>query len=501
MATTDFYSPQRQNFRGILVIFLMDLLKSIRQNVYALLPLLSSNVRNNYLHLVILGFIILLIFQLLYSYKNYLNFKFHIKDGRFFLRHGVFKFTDTDIPFDRIQNININQNLIQQMLNVVGFEIETAGQGSAEIKIKALSREDALALKQILLQNKTVEQETETDISEKANLSSTKIPSEKVFKLDLGRLLKVGLSANYLKGFGLVFVFIMTLFQYVEDIFSNIFNINVSDAYVDKVNTGLGFFVAIFVLIILASFLVTVINTLIRYFQLKITKIKNDFEVEYGLFKRVNQVIKKSKTQVFELETNPIRDIFKIKSVFISQASSEVLNDKKKIGLVGLSKDEVEILFKSLFDLDYRQDFIISQSSIKLMFRLVSSYVLICSAIGVAMFYWIGKIIVTIIPLLIVFLLVFVALKKVKKSYVGVNENLVFIHSGSIHTNKKYIATHKIQSVALKRNVFQQRNQHADLIIYTASGSERINYLKLDDALKIINFLNYKVESSDLGWI
>lgn len=479
----------------------MDLVKRIRQNVYALLPLLSSNVRNNYLHLVILGFVLLIIFQLLYSYKSYLNFKFHIKEGRFFLRHGVFKFTETDIPFDRIQNININQNLIQQMLNVVGFEIETAGQGSAEIKIKALSREDAAALKQILLENKAEEVETESDVSEQKKLSSAKVSSEKVFKLDPGRLLKVGLSANYLKGFGLVFVFIMTLFQYVEDIFSNFFNINVSDAYADKVNPGLGFFTALFVLIILASFLVTVVNTIIRYFELKITKIKNDFEVEYGLFKRVNQVIKKSKTQVFELETNPLKDMFKIKSVFISQASSEELNDKKKVGLVGLSIDEVEILFKSLFDLDYNQDFIISRSSMKLMFRLVSSYLLICTAIGIGMFYWMGKIVVVIIPLLIAVLLVFVAFKKVKKSYVGVNENLVFIHSGSIHTNKKYIATHKVQSLALKRNVFQQRNQHADLIVYTASGSERINYLKLDDALKIINFLNYKVESSDLGWI
>ena len=151
---TDFYTPQRQNFRGILVIFLMDLVKRIRQNIFAFLPLLSSNIRENYLNYILLGFGLLLLLQLLYSYKNYLNFKFYIQDQRFFLRHGVFKFTDIDIPFDRIQNININQNLIQQMLNVVGFEIETAGQGTAEIKIKALSHEDAKTLKEILLDDR-----------------------------------------------------------------------------------------------------------------------------------------------------------------------------------------------------------------------------------------------------------------------------------------------------------------------------------------------------------
>jgi putative membrane protein len=478
----------------------MDLVKRIRQNVYALLPLLSSNIRNNYLHFVILGFVLLLLLQLLYSYKSYLNFKFHIEGNRFFLRSGVFKFTDTDIPFDRIQNININQNLIQQMMNVVGFEIETAGQGSAEIKIKALSREDAVALKQMLLKNKT-DQLAENEYEGDSTISLNDTAPEKVFKLDIGRLLKVGLSANYLKGFGLVFVFIMTLFQYVEDIISNFYDVDVSDAYADRVDTSFGFFVALLVLIIAASFLVTVVSTIIRYFELKITKLKKDFEVEYGLFKRINQVIKKSKTQVFELETNPIKDLFKIKSVFISQASSEELNDKKKIGLVGLQENEVDILFRSLFDLEYKQKFIVSKSSMRLMFRLVSVYLIICFAAGFGLFFWLDNIYIISFPALLAGFLVFVAYKKVRKSYVGINENLILIHSGSIHTNKKYIATHKIQSLALKRNVFQQRNQHADLIIYTASGSERINYLKLEEALKIVNYLNYKVESSRLSWI
>jgi putative membrane protein len=55
--------------------------------------------------------------------------------------------------------------------------------------------------------------------------------------------------------------------------------------------------------------------------------------------------------------------------------------------------------------------------------------------------------------------------------------------------------------VALKRNWYQQRNEHADLIIYTASGSERVNYLKLEEALDIVNYLNFKVENSRLSWI
>jgi len=498
LTTTDFNIPQRQNFRGILVIFLMDLVKRIRQNVYAFLPLLSSNIRNNYLDYVIIGFVALLLLQLLYSYKSYLNFKFHIEGQRFFLRQGVFKFTDTDIPFDRIQNININQNLIQQLLNVVGFEIETAGQGSAEIKIKALSRDDASALKQILLENKAQSVAFEDDETEETPTPQT---STVLFRLNLGRLLKVGLSANYLKGFGLVFVFIMTLFQYIEDIFSNFFEVDLEEAYFSNFSATFGVILFFIVLIIIASFLVTVISTIVRYFELKITQVGHDFEVEYGLFKRINQVIKKSKTQVFEIEQNPIKDLFNIKNVYISQASSQELTDKKKIGLAGVTDNEIEILFHSLFNLSYPQKFESFYSSMRYMFRLMIRYVLLSVAIGLGLLLWQGFAVSLLVFVVIIALFSFISYKTVKKSHIGLNENVIEIHSGSIHTNKKYISTHKIQSVAVKRNWYQQRNQHADLVIYTASGSERVNYLKLEEALNIVNYLSYKVESSVLSWI
>ncbi|MBS3738187.1 PH domain-containing protein [Mesohalobacter halotolerans] len=496
--TTDFSTPQRQNFRGILVIFLMDLAKRIKQNIYAFLPLLSSNIRENYWQFIVIGLVLLLILQLLYSYKSYLNFKFHIENDRFFLRHGVFKFTDVDIAFDRIQNININQNLIQQMLNVVGFEIETAGQGKAEITIKALSREDAVELKRILLKHKA--DQVKGDEKTKS-ASSQSVKPETLFHLNLKRLLKVGISSNYLKGLGLVFAFFATLYQYIEDILSNFYDVDVDETYLNQIPETVGYVAGFIIFIITAAFLVTIATSVIKYFELKITKSNNEFEVDYGLFKRVNQVIKKNKTQVFEIEQNPIKDFFGIKNIFISQASSEELNKKKKIGIVGVTDDEIKIMFQSLFNLPFDQNFVVVKSSKRLMIRLMLRYSILSIGIGLGLFFWQNLVVSIIVFSILTAIFSYVAFKTVKKSHVGVNESLMKINSGSIHTNMKYIGTHKIQSLALKRNWFQQHNQHADLIIYTASGSERVSYLKYNEALKMINYLNYKVESSQLSWI
>ena len=495
---TDFTLPMRQDFRGILVIFMMDLFKNVKRNGYVFLPLLSSEVRENYLHYILLGLAFLLLLQLLYSYKSYLNFKFYIQGDRFFLRQGVFNFTDTEIPFDRIQNININQNVIHQFLNVVGVDIETAGQNTAEIQIKALSREVAIELKKILLKNGA--EIMDEDEAPDPKIASTH-KSTPLFKLNFGELLKVGLSSNYVKGFGLVLLFIMTIFRFLEDIILNIYDIELNDDHIIQLYETVGYLFVFFVFILTATFIVTIGRTVFKYFDLKVTKIENDYEVEYGLLKRFNQVIKKSKTQVFEIEENPIKNVFKIKNVFISQASSQELQQKKKIGIVGISDENIGVLFKSLFDLTYPQQFIYSKSSKRLMFRLMIKYVVLSAVIGLTLFAWKGGDLTLLFPVLLLTFFIFLVHKTIQKSHVGVNEDVIEIHSGAIHTNKKYIATHKVQSIKIKRNWFQLRNQHADLIIYTASGSERINYLKYDEVAELVNYLTYKIESSELDWI
>jgi putative membrane protein len=89
----------------------------------------------------------------------------------------------------------------------------------------------------------------------------------------------------------------------------------------------------------------------------------------------------------------------------------------------------------------------------------------------------------------------------VKKSSIGINPTFINLRDGSIETNHSFIEIYKLQSVRLKRNVFQQYNGHADLILETASGSLVIEYLRIEEARKILNYLIFKVESTDKDWI
>ncbi|MGM0636652.1 MAG: PH domain-containing protein, partial [Bacteroidota bacterium] len=89
----------------------------------------------------------------------------------------------------------------------------------------------------------------------------------------------------------------------------------------------------------------------------------------------------------------------------------------------------------------------------------------------------------------------------VKKSYLSINEDLIKVGGGTINTTSEFLAIHKIQSVSLRSTIFQRLNNHADLVLYTASGSVKVEYLPYVEAKRAFNMILYKIESSNKNWI
>ncbi len=507
MEKIDFSIPRLQSFNGIFLIFFTDLAKRVRQNIYILaIPFFQNNLFKNYGTFIYIGLALLVLLQFVFSYLSYKKFKFSIQEDAFHLDHGVIKLSHVEIPFERIQNINLQQNILQQILNIVGFEIETAGEGTAEIKIKALDKDFANQLKAKLIEEKNKVKEDnrnkqETDFkADKVQANAT--DSALLFQLDFMTLVKVGVSSNLFKGVGLLLAFFAYLYNFVMDFVTQFFDLNLEEDFKNRIPETLTFATILIIGVLIAGFLITVLSTVLKYFDLKIVKNQQNYEVEYGLFKKVNKVIKKTKTQIFEIRSNPIKNLFKIKSVYVSQASSHQVTEKQKIGLVGLSNEHLNMLFESLYQLEFKElTYEVTRSQNRLFFRYFYKNMFVIIGLSIAAYFTIFNW-VSIAGIIILFLsLSWLAFLKVKKSSVGINPNLISIRKGSIDTKFKLIEIHKLQSVSLGRNMFQQYNGHADLILETASGTITVEYLKLHKALQLVNYLTYKVESTNKGWI
>lgn len=496
------------------LIFFADLIERVKQNIYLLaLPFLSENVRE-YIFYFYLGLIALVVLQFFYTYALFRKYTFYISDEAFHLHKGLFKRREIEIPFDRIQNINLQQNFLHQLLSVVGLDIETAGESKAEVQIKALSHEDAEELKRLLLlgkQEKLDERDSEDEAIEQEiernQLNGSLQHKENVvFKLSFIELLKVGLSSNILKGLSLVFAFM----AYVLNTFSDFYEESYEAFLTEQIATSNHYFTGQLLFIFLAGFaliaigfLVTAIFTIIKYYNLKVVQLDQDYEVEYGLFNRFKKVLKSSKVQTLEFRTNPIRKLFGFENAFVSQASAEEISDKNKIGLVGLPPDYTRLFFEILFaGQNLNQQSFIRLKCQLFRFRVDLTRLFFAIFILFSLFIWYQfSVYLLIILLLLSILLAVFSYLRVKKSYVSFSDNMLKIGSGIIGTKTTYLEIYKIQSIKVSQSFFQKKRNLSSLTIYTASGSLKIKYLDAQQVQKLTNFLMFKVESSTEKWI
>jgi len=137
------------------------------------------------------------------SLISYFTFYFRLEETELVMRSGFFNKTFRTIPFDRIQTISFTQNIIHRIFNVVQLDLDTAGSAGSELAIKALSHQEAQAIKSFILDRKQLlpEQGDEIDYSEKWEDPLHPIISEKprktLLQLSITDLLKIGVSQNH----------------------------------------------------------------------------------------------------------------------------------------------------------------------------------------------------------------------------------------------------------------------------------------------------------------
>ena len=105
------------------------------------------------------------------------------------------------------------------------------------------------------------------------------------------------------------------------------------------------------------------------------------------------------------------------------------------------------------------------------------------------------------VNILLLPILVFLTELKFKKRTFLFSDTLLQINYGTIETHQTFLPLYKIQHVSLKQTIFQERKNVADVVFQTASGKLKIPCLKVSEALKMVNFALYKIETSQQSWM
>lgn len=497
MEITDFSKPIRQSSKGIIVIFAFNTFKFFKRFfvifiAFGLSFLRRKSIGNVTPTMILVGFVVVLIAIFIIAVLKYLNFKFHLSKDDFHLSTGIINKDNTIIPKSKIQNVYIKQNFLQQLINVVSVKIETAGDKKSEIEISALDKPTALLLKKELFTKEKMENDP-TERVEERNV---------FFKASPKRLILEGLSQNHLKSFAIIASFIFGLFyefkEYLKELrlkerVEDFVKLD-EDTLVNVVITNM----LIILVVVLFSFLFSVVKTFIINFNLEVVEQEKTVEINKGLFNKVSLSLNPSRIQNLVITTNRIKRYFGLHTLSVKQA---MVNQKqqKNFNIVALEKEQLNHLLNRLLenyseegDIAKPRPYFMRISALEMLF-----FIVLINSIPLFLFgseiLWINVILIPLASLYVYF--------AYKKAYYRISDKFVTIGSGVIDTTTNILEIHKIQGVKLNQTIFQKRQNIASLVISTASKSVTIPYIKKTKALSIYDFLLYKVESQDKDWM
>ncbi|MDQ8053680.1 MAG: PH domain-containing protein [Pedobacter sp.] len=494
----DFSKPQRQSAIGI-IIMAAD---TTRHFIKALMvPIVVAIIKldKEFLSYFSIGILVLFSIVSLYAYLSYRRFTFYLdaQKQEFVINKGVFNLTQLVVQLDKIQQVNINQNLLQKIIGIYGLKVDTAGAEGHEVSIRAIPQGLAISLRSHLLNR--------TPIQDAVPVSA--LPEETtILKVSVSTLFKTGLTSNYGRSIGLLLAFIYPLYHTTKELLQA-FKMDKGqvESLVESAFSlfSIGILMLVVLLIIIA---INIISTLVKFFDFQISKHQHALLLSAGLLAKKNTLLSPHKVQVTAYRQNYFQKKMNLLNMKLKQADSGHAHREQELQSANLEipgcnaqeRDEIitMILGKipsdtALFLPNWR--FL----NLPILFRVllpVAIFLLVGNKLPVVMAYW---------PLAVCYSLfaVFMIYISYRRHALSVNEEFIIKKSGIWDVGHEIILPHKIQAITVFQYPWHKSVDVGHVNLHTAAGIIHFKYGNYTEIKKLANYWLYQVESSGEEWM
>jgi putative membrane protein len=485
------------------IFYLGRIFEAIAKNaVQSLAPLVAFLVafEGNLATRVFLGLAAFFTITIISSVVRYWFFRYRITNDSVLIRDGVFKKTQLDIKFDRIQAINTQQNVIYRYFDLVTVKFDTAGSAKQEGSLPAVRSELADSLKDRIRRVRPVaangEEATETE-------ATAVRPILSLTKMDMVR---IGLSSNR----ALIFLVLLgpVMEQMEQRIGQAIEGTNIEAAIEGarmSLLAGFGLAVAVVTVFLLFLVIASVIGAILRYHNFTLVADDDVLRSTGGLLTRHEHAINLAKIQTLEARQNPMLRLFRRFRLRAKQASSGRPGRGKHFIIPLCTPDELQGLDREIFRDEFPDVEMRPRSAVfrPISVRYVRSRVLLAGVLPallytgpfVAMTGLAGLLALLWIPLCT--LGVWIMYRK--RGYF-LSEHGLVLRRGFIGYRTNAFLHRKVQRISITQTLLQERKGLATIRFYLASGSLKLPYIEHDMARKLRDYILYRVESSRLAW-
>lgn len=379
------------------------------------------------------------------------------------------------------------------------MEIETAGSAKSEATIKAISQTWALALKARLLEASSGEVAINMASTQEGITTTSPRP---FINISLGSLAKVGITSNYMESFTLLLAFIYTIYSNVKEVWWN--DENHENQLQDLIGSlaVVQSLLIIFAVLVLITFLINIIRTVVPYFGFNISKQGRSLLMSYGLLNSKNTILHPHKVQVVKLITNYFQRKINVLRMVVRQASSNIQLDKKaSIQIPGCNGQESETILQLIFGQTPQKGRML-KPNIRRIISSIGLFVLIPIAVYMAA-VWVNPVILRysfLLPVYLVLAAIFIYFSY-QNNRLFVTERFIIKQYGIWDVHTEIIEPFKIQAITARQNFWHRRADVGHVTLHTAGGDITFRFADFSTINSLIDTWLYQVESSEKEWM
>ena len=444
---------------------------------------------------------------------KYWFYHYWLTDDKIEIKEGLFFKKNRKIPYTRIQNVNVSQNILQRIMQVATLQLESASGGKPEAVMRVVTLDVVEEIKARVKASGSASPLSSVTADREAPEAKKNTPLLELPTIDV---IKYGIISQKGMFFGaILFGFLaqnQKLIAYVTTNLGRFYEI--PDFAKISLAQGLIYVSVIGLVIFIFLQLLSILWALLKFYQFKILKHGDRLQAEMGLLSKVSATIPLKRIQLYRISENPLHKYYKARTITIETAGG-VNTDKSGIVMRWLApyinttdvKDfmhEIEPKIKlGVVDwqlIPYRAWRRVLKRSLFTLAFISAIIIGIASLPQVEIKYYAWVVMLLMIPAIFLY-----AKNYVKKTAYFINDDIICFKSGVWFGKQSFVKINKIQTVEVHESPFDRRNQMATLEIDTAGSNPllhhvKIPYLEIADAYKIRSFIQKKLKESEFNW-
>jgi putative membrane protein len=404
---------------------------------------------------------------------NYFYFSFFINPHEIVIKSGVFSRRVRHLPLNKIQNVEVTQNLLQRLLGIAKVMIETAGDVETEGHLEFVSKKDAENISAVIRdqQSRLAEMSAATQgnfAGGNTTIASKSEPNneELMFSMSLIDNIRQGmLSFRPWLIFIIFWVFATAQQFYLIPDLETTIDQNIISRFEGINSFNLAIFIVLgLVVSLLLSWLIDILMTVITFYGFKLSMVNGKLFTEQGLFNRRKGTIPIKKLQSMIIKSNFIRRYFDLWSLDLETAGFSLKIKRAEIAVPLASKARIIELASRLKHFLYPDEFRkVSKKTIK---RAIIKYLMVIIIPYSTLCYLLPDLLWMLV--LSPFLYVFALINYRHRGYYF-DDNWLIIRQGYFMQKITLVPIEKIQSINIVQSFFQRRLQLSSLFIDTAA--------------------------------